>query len=201
MKAPLHTPTIALPGESAWLLQTAKGDEKAFRKLYDAYRPRIYSFALHLTEDVSAADEIVQEVFLRVWMYRQKLPEVIHFNAWLYSIARNQVFDALKAIAKERAFHASLPDETADNTTEEFLRHKEYEQLLRQAVLQLPERQQQIYHLSRDAGIQHAEIAGRLNISRNTVKTHLVHALKSIRKYLQYRSDGVLLVILAFLWV
>ncbi len=133
-------------------------------------------------------------------MYRQKLPEVVHFNAWLYSIARNQVFDALKTMARERAFHASLPEGAGVNTTEELLRHKEYEQLLRQAVQQLPERQQQIYHLSRDAGIRHAEIAGRLNISRNTVKTHLVHALKSIRKYLQYRSDGVLLLVLAFLW-
>ena len=196
MEAPVYNATTVLPDEKALLLQTSEGNEQAFRKLFDAYRQRIYSFALHLTENSSIADEIVQEVFLRVWLHRQKLPAVVHFNAWLHSIARNQVFDALKAMAKERSISALMPVCTAFNTVEAVMADKEYELLLQQAVNQLSERQQQIYHLSRDAGIQHAEIADRLNISRNTVKTHLVHALRTIRRYLQYHSDGVLVLIL-----
>lgn len=178
------------------LLQTAEGNEKAFREIFDAYRQRIYSFALHLTEDSSMADEIVQEVFLRVWLHRQKLPGVLHFNAWLHSIARNQVFDALKAMARERSIPASMPVPAAVNNIDEVIADKAYAQLLQEAIGQLSGQQQLIYHLSRDTGIQHAEIAGRLNISRNTVKTHLVHALRSIRKYLQYHSDGVLVLVL-----
>jgi len=196
LKAPLNSATVVLPNEKAWLLQTAEGNEKAFREIFDAYRQRIYSFALHLTEDSSLADEIVQEVFLRVWLHRQKLPDVIHFNAWLHTIARNQVFDALKAIARERTMSASMPVQAAVNNIDQTIADKEYEQLLQEAIGQLSGRQQLIYHLSRDTGIQHAEIAGRLNISRNTVKTHLVHALRSIRKYLQYHSDRVLVFVL-----
>jgi len=196
LEAPVYNATTVLPDEKALLLYTSEGNEQAFRKLFDAYRQRIYSFALHLTENSSVADEIVQEVFLRVWLHRQKLPGVVHFNAWLHSIARNQVFDALKAMAKERSLAALMPVNSVINTVEAAMADKEYEQLLQKAVNQLSERQQQIYHLSRDAGIQHAEIAHRLNISRNTVKTHLVHALRTIRRYLQYHSDGVLVLIL-----
>ena len=196
MKALPHSATNTLPGEKAFLLQTAEGNEQAFRVIFDAYRPRIYSFALHVTEDTSLADEIVQETFLRVWLHRQKLPGVLHFNAWLYSIARNQVFDALKAIAKARTAAASMPVPASVNNVDESIADKEYAHLLQEAIGQLSGRQQLIYHLSRDTGIQHAEIAGRLNISRHTVKTHLVHALKSIRKYLQFHSDGVLMLIL-----
>jgi len=183
------------------LLQTAEGNEQAFRAIFDAYRQRIYSFALHLTENTATADEIVQETFLRVWLHRQKLPAVLHFNAWLYSIARNQVFDAMKAAAKEKALAASMPGQGAFNNIDETMADKEYEQLLQEAVGQLSDRQQLIYHLSRDTGIQHAEIAGRLNISRNTVKTHLVHALRSIRKYLQYHSDGALILVVVVQFV
>jgi RNA polymerase sigma-70 factor (ECF subfamily) len=191
----LHDTTI-LPGEKALLHQAAAGDAIAFRQLFDAYRGRVYSFALHLTENTATADEIVQEVFLRVWLYRDKLTEVIHFSAWLHTITRHQVFDALKAQARERALYQGMPEQAASNNVADSMAGKEYELLLRQAVGRLPDRQQLIYHLSRDAGIQHAEIAGRLNISRHTVKTHLVHALKTIRRYLQYHSDGMLVVII-----
>ena len=196
--APLNNTTI-LPGEKAILLQVAEGDAHAFRVLFDAYRHRIYSFALHLTENTATADEIVQEVFLRVWLYRDKLPGVVHFNAWLHTIARHEVFDALKAMAREREVCREMPALPWANNVEESMADKEYDVLLRQAVGRLSERQQLIYHLSRDGGIRHAEIAGRLNISRNTVKTHLVHALKTIRRYLQYHSDGVIIIIIIIL--
>ncbi|MBS1564709.1 MAG: RNA polymerase sigma-70 factor, partial [Bacteroidetes bacterium] len=194
MKSLLNNATVLLPDEKALLLQTAAGDEIAFRSVFDAYRPRIYSFAFHLTENNVMADEIVQETFLRVWLHRQKLPEVDYFNAWLHSIARNLVTDALKRIAKERLAQASMPVTATISNADEAMTDKEYARLLQEAIGQLPDRQQQIYQLSRDAGIQHAEIAGRLNISRHTVKTHLVLALKSIREYLKYNGVMVLLI-------
>jgi len=196
LKAPFNSSTADCAHEKIWLLQTAAGDEQAFRRLFDAWRHRIYSFALHLTENRTSADEIVQEVFLRVWLHRQKLPDVIYFQAWLYSIARHQVFDALKAQAKERSMMTSMAGSSYCNSVEEHMTSKEYTHLLLEAVNRLPERQQQIYHLSRDNGIRHEEIAGRLQISRHTVKTHLVLALRSIRKYLHYHSDGVLVYVL-----
>lgn len=182
------------PHEKELLSCIAAGDESAFRKIYDSYRPKIYAYALHLTEHESLADDIIQDVFLKVWINRHSLVNITNFNAWLYAIARNHIADAMKAIAKERISHKQwgriIP--MGSNHVEEAMADKENQYLLQQALSKLSPQQRLIYHLTRDAGAKHAEIAGQLNISRNTVKTHLVHALRSIRTYLQFHSDHIL---------
>jgi len=191
-----HT-LIVLPNEKELLSGIAAGDAIAFRKLYDAYRPKIYSYALRLTENETIADDIIQDVFMKVWVNRQSLTTINNFNAWLYAIARNQITDVLKAIAKARAslhlLGQALP--AGANTVEAEMADKENQRLLQQALNRLSPQQRLIYHLTRNEGAKHADIAGQLNISRHTVKTHLVHALRSIRNYLQFHSDHVLLFI------
>ena len=191
-----HITSIPL-NEKELLSCVAAGDESAFRKIYDTYRPKIYTYALRLTEHESIADDIIQDVFLKVWVNRHSLINITNFNAWLYAIARNHMADAMKAIAKERTSHKqwgqAIP--IGINPVEEAMADKENQHLLQQALNQLSPQQRLIYNLTRDAGAKHAEIAGQLNISRNTVKTHLVHALRTIRTYLQFHSDQVLFII------
>jgi RNA polymerase sigma-70 factor (ECF subfamily) len=164
--------TPMLPNEKELLSFIAAGDESAFRK-------------------------IIQDVFLKVWINRHSLVNITNFNAWLYAIARNHIADAMKAIAKERTSHKQwgrvIP--IGSNQVEEAMADKENQYLLQQALNQLSPQQRLIYNLTRDAGAKHAEIAGQLNISRNTVKTHLVHALRTIRTYLQFHSDRVLFIL------
>jgi RNA polymerase sigma-70 factor (family 1) len=190
--------TPILPNEKELLSCIAAGNESAFRKIYDTYRPKIYAYALRLTEYESIADDIIQDVFLKVWINRHSLVNITNFNAWLYAIARNHIADAMKAIAKERTSHKQwgrvIP--IGSNQVEEAMADKENQYLLQQALNQLSPQQRLIYNLTRDAGAKHAEIAGQLNISRNTVKTHMVHALRSIRNYLQFHSDHVLLFVI-----
>ena len=81
------------------------GDEVAFRCLFDRYRGRIYTYALRLSENTSLADEVVQDVFLKVWLKRTDLPGVENFNAWLYAIARNRMFDMMKQQARSAGNH------------------------------------------------------------------------------------------------
>lgn len=181
------------------LARIADGDEEAFRKVYDHYRKRIFSFSLHLTESSLLADEIVQEVFLKLWLYRKKLPEVQYFSTWLHTIAKNCVFDSLKRMARECTAKSALSDGTVTsaNSVEEILLAKENEKLLGQAISKLSSQQQIIYKLSRQHGLKYNEIADRLNISPNTVKVHIANARKIISKYLHAHSDfGLLLVFL-----
>ena len=179
--------------EKELLIQIAAGCESSFRKIFDYYRTRIYAYALHLTENESIADEVLQEVFLKVWINRQSLLKVSNFKAWLYVIARNHVYDALKAIARERISRKELSAtfSYSSNNVEYILLNKEYENLLQQALNQLSPQQRLIYNLSRQTGARHADIAGKLKISSNTVKTHLVHALRTIRTYFKIHSDQV----------
>ncbi len=187
-----------LSNETDLLVRVAEGNEKAFGILFHHYRERIYSYALHLFGSSNLADELVQDVFLKVWLSRDKVRHVLRFDSWLFIIARNQVFDTLKLLAKEdsaRKQMASLLDQDTD-TVEDQLLTKENELRLQEALSRLSPQQKLIFTLSRHQGMKHEEIASRLNISRNTVKTHLVHALKTLRGILHFHADTLLPILL-----
>lgn len=187
----------SLPNEKELLSRIAAGDETAFRVIYDNYRRKIYAYTIRLTESEAIADDIIQDVFMKVWVNRQSLESIDNFNAWLHTVARNHIADVMKIIAKARVSHQQWAKAAngITNITEETITDKENQQLLQQALNRLSPQQRLIYHLTRHEGTKHADIAGQLQISRNTVKTHLVHALRSIRSYLQLNSDNVLLII------
>jgi RNA polymerase sigma-70 factor (ECF subfamily) len=191
--------TFSLPNETDLLALVAEGDEKAFGILFHHYRPKIYSYAFHLFRNIGLADESVQEVFLKVWLHRNKLPHILKFESWIFIMARNQVFDTLKLLAKEasaRKQMAHLLDPEA-NLVEDQVLTKENEIRLQHALDHLSPQQKLIFTLSRNEGMKHEEIASQLNISRNTVKTHLVHALKTLRDILHFHSDNAVLLLLS----
>jgi RNA polymerase sigma-70 factor (ECF subfamily) len=193
--------TLPLTNENELLARVAEGDERAFGVVFHHYRRKIYSYAFHLSGDSAQADELVQEVFLKVWLHRDKIPHVLRFDNYLFTIARNQVLDMLKKMAKEAEFRkqiVGLLDPEA-NPVEDQLLSRENELRLQQALDQLPPRQRLIFTLSRHQGMKHDEIADQLQISRHTVKTHLVQALKTLRSVLQFPADGMLPVLLLFL--
>jgi RNA polymerase sigma-70 factor (ECF subfamily) len=191
---------IPLQDEPSLLLQMAGGDEKAFAEVFHFYRNKIYAYAFHLFGNADMADELVQDVFLKVWLNREKIPPIVRFDAWLFIIARNQVFTSLKGMAKEIAAKKRLGEreQAGSNNVENQLINKENEQLLRSAISRLSPQQKLIFTLSRTQGLKHGEIASRLNISHNTVKTHLVHAIKILRNTLPLHSDSILLLYLFF---
>lgn len=188
--------TLPLPNENELLAKVAAGDDKAFGTIFHHYRRKIYAYAFHVSGSSGQADELVQEVFLKVWLNRDKITHILRFDNWLFTIARNQVFDMLKSIAKEASLRRrmeGLPVADA-NPVEDGVLHKENEEQLQQALDRLPPRQKLIFTLSRHEGMKHEEIASHLQISRHTVKTHLVQALKTLRATLHFHSDLFLLV-------
>ena len=185
--------------EKELLLRIAQGDERAFRQLFDQYRDFIYFFAVRLTESDLIAKDVVQEVFIKLWLQRQSLTEVISLRAWIYRLTRNHVLNGLKRRAHEisllREIGLTIPEH--NDPTAETVQYRELEKLLQQAVQQLPAQQQKAYHLSRGEGLKHDEIAARLHISSETVKKHIMAAMQSIREYL--RKHGSLLPGILFL--
>src|ERR1700760_4840103 len=96
--------TLPLTNENELLARLSHGDESAFGTIFHHYRHKIYAYAFHLCRDPHQADELVQETFLKVWLNRDKVRHVLRFDNWLFTIARNQVFDMLKSTAREDAF-------------------------------------------------------------------------------------------------
>ena len=172
----------------------AQGSEYAFTQLFDHYRARIFSVAWRFLKSRELAEEIVQEVFLKVWVRREEMRRILNFEGYLFTMARNQIFDGIKFIAKEttakREFAGSIEPV---NGTDHSLIEKQYEELLQEAVNQLPPQQKQIFRLAKIEGMSHQAIAEQLHISRLTVKTHVAKALQTIRHNLQHHITPFIL--------
>jgi len=184
----------SLHNEKDLLLRVAEGDESAFRVLYDHYRKKIYALGLFLARSESQAQELVQDVFLKIWEKRRQLREIDHFNAWLRTIARNTAINYLRARAMEKLGLDRLPvHESSTCFTEDDVADREYSLLLQAAVRQLPPQQQKVYMLHRQQGLCHEAVAEQLDISVLTSKKYMKLALRSIRIFLEHRMDTAVL--------
>jgi RNA polymerase sigma-70 factor (family 1) len=167
------------------LAQIASGDAMAFRKVFNQFSGKVYLFALKLTRSQATAEEIVQETFTKIWVTRERLTNIDYFPSYLYTIARNLTFNILKRIAMEEKVKSaySIRQNILDNNTEQVIFCNDYEHILTKIIDQLPPQQKLVYGLCHGEGLKYEEAAERLNISRLTVKTHMQHALKTIKTH------------------
>jgi RNA polymerase sigma-70 factor (family 1) len=193
----------ALHNESIILRQIAEGSEEAFAELFDHYHPNIYTTVVRLAGDREKAEELVQDVFLKVWTNRKMLPEIQHFAAWLYTITTNETFTSLDKLkrTKKRMMAASnasdLIPHISIETPADHLEEKEYATLLHHAIQRLPEKQQLAYKMIREQGMSRQEVAIILGVAPETVKEHLSRAMKSVRSFCL--ENGQLLTLLLFI--
>ncbi|EFK59770.1 RNA polymerase sigma-70 factor [Sphingobacterium spiritivorum] len=157
-----------------------------FREFYLEYKDKVYRYALiHLREESQALD-IVQEVFSKIWIRFEELDKNQNIKAYLYTVARNTVFDELRKIKIKHNYANTegqrLP--AVDNSNAEHIAFKDLEKVYQQAILQLPSERQRIYLLSKIEYLSNAEIADQLGISVNTVRDQLVKANKSVRAFI-----------------
>jgi RNA polymerase sigma-70 factor (family 1) len=178
--------------EKELLCQVAKGDEAAFTLLFNAYHQQLGAYIYRLTESFSLTEEIVQDVFLRIWLKRMAMQDVERFDAYLFTAARNHTFNCLKKIARERSSKLRWEMTLSEEPMYEMEAGADpaigYRALLDEAVEKLPLQQKKVYLLHRRQGLSHAEIARRLDLSVETVKKHMTLALRSIRNYLSPRN-------------
>lgn len=184
------------PSESELLQLIAQGDAVAFRQLFDRYRDPVFTFAMHYTHRQEAAEEIVQETFLKLWLLREKLPLVERFEAWLFVVTRNFSYSYLRKLAREAALRQQWGASRVEDveTPDEWLLSKEYAQLLERAIDQLSPQQKQVYTLYRNDRLRQEDIARELGLALSTVKTHLSLARRSITVYLDSHIELALFV-------
>jgi len=163
----------------------SEGDEAAFRRLFHIYVPQLRAIAQHITKTAAVTEDIIQETFLRLWISRDKLPEIEQPRSWLLRIVFYQSFTYLR---KQKVHHKALDTLTPVEPTFSMEENMAYASMIKQvgiAVTQLPPRARQIYLLSREQGLKIPEIARELSLSSNTVKNSLVRSLQTIRKHLE----------------
>lgn len=183
-------------GQLVMLLQD--GNEEAFAALYNRYWKRIYTIAFPYLKSQEAAQDVTQDVFVKLWTHKEHLAEVQAFRPYLFVMARNMIISSLR----NKVFHEYLdgdgPLEEELLLPERQLSFKQSLALLHQAIEQLPPQQQKAYKLSRDEGMSYEQIAQEMDISRLTVRTHISKANQFIRKFLTDNAvhSAVLLIML-----
>jgi RNA polymerase sigma-70 factor (family 1) len=176
--------------QTALFVQIRNGDTTAFRTIFDVYKERLFSFAYGLTHSKSDAEEIVQDVFMKLWENRSTLDKIEQPGSYVYRMVRNRSLDLLAKAGRDQALIQQVwaNMKGSEELSEEILLAKESQELIEAAVALLPEKKQRIFQLSRRHALSHDEIAGMLGISKQTVKNNLSEALRHIRLYLEQRS-------------
>lgn len=174
-----------LENEQVLLDQITIGGQKAFAIVFTHYSKFVYSFAFKLTRSDSLAEEIVQEVFLKIWVHRGDIGNIENFGAYLNRITRNQAYNVLRKISYETLISAELSKQapTEANDTEKEINFKEAGKTLNRAIENLTPQQKIVYTLCHQEGLKYSEVADRLNISTSTVHSHMKQALHTIRTY------------------
>lgn len=184
----------------SFIRQLNNGDEQAFRIIYNKMYAKVYRFAYALTKRRDQSEEVVQETFLRLWLHRADVDATRSLDAFLFTIARRLVIDMMRNATSTAALRDSLWStmQKENHATEETILENNLAALVDEAVAQLPAQQQLIFKLSRDQGLTHEEIAIKLGISKNTVKNHLVSALKTLKVKLARHGFPTLLIFILF---
>lgn len=179
------------------LRQVAMGDERAFNHIVRKYSQVIYPYLLYWIKSPQLAEEIAQDVFLRIWKNRHKLPDIDNFAGYVYVVTRNRVSSRLESeLSGTPTGDITLIDRVL-TTPQTDLEIKELAAIMQQAVKSLPPRRREIFLLSRNEQLTYEEIAQRLGLSRSTVREHMVEALVFLRTYLR-RNAGMAI---ALLWI
>ena len=189
--------------ERILVCQLKAGDKQSFNKLFYLYERKLYNFSYKLLHSQEDAEEIVQEVFIRVWEHRSTLKEDLPFEAFIIRIAKNLIYNKAKRRVNEYAYreYCMKHIHILRLTTEDDVNFNTLEALTSRFIEQLPPQRKTVFTMSRMRGLTNKEIASQLNVSTSTVENHINKALKSLKHHL-YQHDvdmlGLLFVILFF---
>lgn len=173
-------PTMSTYDDKALLLPIASGDEEAFAALYHQYQDMVKRFVLKFVKSQELSDDIVQEVFIKIWENRNQLLKVNCFKAYILIVVRNHTLNFLKQVAQNAAVTMEVIKHYQEfrSDTEEKLLSKEYLQCLQNIVQTLPDQTRRVLNLCREQDKSYDEAAQILGISRHAVKKHMVRANK-----------------------
>jgi RNA polymerase sigma-70 factor (family 1) len=171
-------------------LLAQQDSEYAFTIIFDHYRPKVLGTAMKLLKDTAMAEEIVQDIFLKLWLKRHEMETINSLRSFIVTMTRNLVFDRFRKKMNETVYREKIDSATlVINDTDHRVRTSLSNKILQHAIDQLPPRQKQVYEMVRIQGLSMDEISQHLSISKSTAKGHLTAALQAIRSHLNAHTD------------
>jgi len=160
-----------------------KGDQSAFKAIYDQMSAGVYSVAYSIVKNDDNAQEVVQDVFTKLWINKSKLDPEGNLWVFLYVVTKRLSIDRFRS---EKRFKLALENNFRDDndfaaSPEDLIFYKELDNLLNLSISELPEQQRKVIELSRNKGLNHQQIASLLGLSPSTVNNHITKALTHLR--------------------
>ncbi|HEY8388054.1 MAG TPA: sigma-70 family RNA polymerase sigma factor [Parasegetibacter sp.] len=188
--------TSARHNEIELLRLVADGDETAFRQIFYIWHQKVAGYLIGWTKSQTLTEELLQDVFLKLWMNRDRLRQVENFDKYIFVVSRNKAFNALRQIARERNRFREWVKLAEDVDSEEVPRpSNDLIPLIETAVQQLPGRQRKVYELKYKQGLKYEEIGRKMGIAAETARKHMQAANKAIALYVK-RTVPLILVLM-----
>lgn len=184
--------------EPELLDKIAKDDDKAFAALFYAYHNQVGAFILPLVDSMELTEEIVQDVFMKIWLNRKMLPSVRSFTSYLFILSRNYTLNCIRKMVKDHQSQQQY-DKMLLSIDSGYVVADEIEAdvqvVIDRAVAQLPPQQQRVFRL-RQSGLKNPEIARQMNISPDSVKKYQQWAMKAISEFVKANAalSGILVI-------
>lgn len=178
--------------EKELLSQVREGDVRAFEHIYNIYSARLYGSIFKIVKSAAVTEELLQDTFQRIWEHRHTIDLNRSFKSYLFTIARNLVYDYFNNASRQKILERYLQakEENAISGFRHQLEEKESELLMERAVHQLPPQRKLVYTLCKIEGKSYEDVSKALGISVSTISDHIVKATKSIKAY--YLSRAIL---------
>lgn len=179
------------------LEQLKQGSEEAFNSLYQLHSRQLLANIRNLVKDNEVAKELLQDLYIKVWDNRQQIDPEKSFKSFLFTVARNMVYDFFRKVSLDKKLKLKLINSTFEcySHIEENLAYKESSEMLHTAVETLPVQCREVYTLSMLGGKSHHEISEQLEISVATVNNHMVKANRIVRAFIANYGDLAVLLV------
>lgn len=187
--------------EAYCLIKIKEGDEFYFNLIFEKYRDQLFSYLYKVSKSKEIAEEIVLDVFLKLWHGREAITEIQKLESFLYTVAYNKAIDFFRAAKRspllQQAVWDVLSDVATTDSADAHLRERNLEILIREAIGQLSPQRRKVFELRQEHGLSYAEIAQTLNLSTNTVRNHLAASVEFIKEHLR-KNNALLLLPVSF---
>jgi len=170
------------------IIRRLKNEDKlAVDELFSHYYARLYHFSKSILKVETGIDDILQDVFVKIWLNRQKIGNAETFNAYVFTITKNEVLNLIRSNLRDNTFRDELFMQAVaqEYQTQNPLEFDEIKTAIDKIVASLPEKRQQVFILSRTDGLSNKEIAQKLNIAEKTVEDHITHSIRHLKSSLK----------------
>jgi RNA polymerase sigma-70 factor (ECF subfamily) len=173
------------------------GEQEAYQELFERYAPKIYHFSFTYLKSKVDAEELVQDVFLKIWDKREILDATQNVKAYIYKIAINTIYDFIRRKNADNKFNndARVNFNSASNNTWDTIVYKEMQSTLSEVVALMPEQRRRVFLLSKEEGLSNDEIALKLELSKRTVENQLYRSIGFLKEQLKNHFAFALLLI------